>query len=226
MIRFLTRHRQAIFIATVTVFLIGIFVGLGGYLFVETDTAQAVAQVGKQRLPYQHLSIQAQRITEKMQEQKQEVSETLRRQIKEDILREMIVEELLFQEAGKMGMKVTDMELAHDIQNNPSFQREGQFDHSLYYHSVRAFFQMTPEQFETWRRKSILAAKLRQFIFQSAKLTPIQLQMAYLENHPADPKKFEKEKEEFQKTSTPSAKKAVQLRSRIRSADLASQFWT
>ena len=53
MMSFLRRYKTTLFIATIAIFLIGTFVGLGGYLFTSRDTSQSVASVGSTKIPYQ-----------------------------------------------------------------------------------------------------------------------------------------------------------------------------
>ncbi|MBI4055783.1 MAG: SurA N-terminal domain-containing protein [Elusimicrobia bacterium] len=204
MISFLTRYRKAVFLATITTFLIGTFVGLGGYLFTRSDSTGAVAEIDGDKIPYQDFLSRVNLIGERIRDQGQEMTPEFEGRIKQDILRDMIVEKVLSQSSRELGLKLTDLELAYDIQNFPAFQRNARFDQVLYLQTVRYRFRTTPEEFERRRRESLLALKLRQLLYQSVHLTPFQIQQAYRLRHPGkksanekDPKLL-KEMAEFQ----------------------------
>lgn len=209
MIRFLSRYRKPIFVSIVIVFLLGIFVGLGGYLFSSADRSEAVAEVAGRKIPYATYSMQVNRILDRMREQGREVSDDLQKKVKQEVLQEMIVEELLAQKAAEMGMVVTDLELASEIHHTPAFQRAGAFDQRAYFESIRYLFRMSPRQYEDMRRKSMLSLKLRQFVFLAAKLTPAEVSAAYAERHGGSLKDLEKQKAEF--TSSLQQERALQL---------------
>ena len=200
MIRFLSKYRKPIFVSIVIVFLLGIFVGLGGYFFSNADRSETVAEVGGKKLSYTTFTTQVSRITDRMREQGTEVTPEQQQRVKQEVLQEMIIEELLSQKAKEMGMEVTDLELASEIHHTPAFQQGGGFDQGKYFQSIRYLFHMTPRQYEEMRRKSLLSFKLRQFVFLSAKLTPGEVLAAYSERHDGSLKDFEKQKAEFSNT--------------------------
>jgi hypothetical protein len=196
-IKYLSKHRKPIFIAIVAIFLIGIFVGLGGYLFSSADTREAVAEVGGTKIPYSLFLLQANHTVDRMREQGTEVTDDLQKRVKQEVLQEMVVEELLAQKASELGLVVTDLELASEIHHNPAFQRAGAFDQRAYFEGIRYLFHMTPRQYEDMRRKSLMALKLRQFVFLAAKLTPVEIIQAYQAHNGSSMKDFEKKKAEF-----------------------------
>ncbi|MBI4057564.1 MAG: SurA N-terminal domain-containing protein [Elusimicrobia bacterium] len=197
MIAYLIKYRRPIFISTISVFLISIFVGMGGYLFNSADRSGAVAEVGKTKIPYQRFQVQVSRTIERLKEEKKEVPEALETQIKQETLREMIVEEVLYQKAKELGLKVTDLELASDIQHNPGFQRNGAFDQRQYLQAIQIYYRMTPEEYEEWRRKTLLSYKLRQLLFMTAKLSPEEIRTEYKQRNTGSLKNFEKDKDKF-----------------------------
>lgn len=197
MISFLRRYRKPLFIAIIAIFLIGIFVGLGGYLFTSRDVAGAVASVGSSKIPYSRYAIRVNQYLEALRSRGTEVSDETAKEVRQGLLRDMIVDELLTAKASEFGLVVTDAELSRDIRTTPAFQREGQFNQDLYFMAVRNVFHETPEAYEAWRRKSLLALKLKQLIFHSAKLTPAELREAYAREHKGSLQDFEAKKEEF-----------------------------
>jgi len=197
MIRYLSRHRKPIFLACGLIFIIGTFVWFGSTLFVSADKSEAVAEVAGEKIPYARFAMQTNRVLDRIREQGTELSEELTKKVKQEVLQEMIVEELLAQKAAELGLVVTDLELASEIHHTPAFQRAGLFDQRIYFQTVRHLFQMSPRQYEEWRRKSLLALKLRQLFFLAAKLTPAEVVWAYSNRHGGSLKDFEKDKAEF-----------------------------
>lgn len=198
MMSFLRRHKTTFFIATIATFLIGTFVGLGGYLFTSRDMSGTVASVGTTKISYQDYITRVNQYSEAVRSRGGEVSDDMGKEIKQGVLREMIVDELLQQKADEMGLVVTDGELSRDIQMTPAFQRDGKFDQQLYFARVRQVFRDSPEAYERNRRKAIKAMKVKQMIFHSAKLAPSEVAEAYKSANKGGMKDFEKNKAAFE----------------------------
>ncbi|MBI5241777.1 MAG: SurA N-terminal domain-containing protein [Elusimicrobia bacterium] len=206
MISFLNRHRKTLFIATISVFLIGTFVGLGGYLFTSRDMTEAVASVGAVKIPYVRYRARVDQYLEALRSRDGEVSDDMVKRIKVDMLRDMIVDEMLLVKAEEMGITVTDEELARDIRATPAFQAGGEFSPQSYFRVVRSVFRETPQGYEEMRRRSLIAGRLKQLIFHAAKLSPAELDEAFARERQAGGKKVtEKDRPAF-------AAKAQQLR--------------
>lgn len=197
MMEFLRRHQKAAFLATIVIFLLGTFVGLGGYLFTSHDMGGAVASVGKDKIPYSVFSARVNEYADAVRAKGGDVTDDMLNQIKQGMLRDMIVDDLLTQKADALGIVVTDGELARDIQNTPLFQRDGQFSQDLYYGALRSVYHETPEMYEAERREQIKAAKFKQLVYQTAKLTPDELKEQYAQAHKGSMKGFDKDKDSF-----------------------------
>jgi peptidyl-prolyl cis-trans isomerase D len=197
-ISLLRRYRKSLFIAVIAIFLLGTFVGLGGYLFTSRDMAGTVASVGKTKIPYTEFVQRVNQYSDMMRARGSDVSDATLKEVKVGVLRELIVDELLNQKADELGVLVTDDELARDIRNTPGFQRDGQFDQQLYFARVRQFYRDSPEVYERDRRKALKAMKVKQLIYHAAKLTPAEVQDAYKQAHKGTMKDFEKEKAAFE----------------------------
>lgn len=197
MIRFLSRHRRALFAATIVIFLIGTFVGLGGYLFTSKDSSGAVASVGGTKLPYSRFSTQVQQYSEMLRSQGTDVTEEVTKQVKQEMLRDMIVQEIMRQKAEEMGLRVTDEELARSIQNTRAFQRNGQFAQDVYFQALRSVYRESPEAFENERHDALLARALQSILFQTAKISAQELKEAYAQVNKGSMKDFDKKKDEF-----------------------------
>jgi len=197
MISLLSRHRKALFIAVIAVFLIGTFVGLGGYLFSSRDTSGTVALVGSVKIPYTRFAVRVDQYAETLRSKGTDVSDDMLKQIKQGMLRDMIVDALLSIKADELGIIVTDEELARDIRNTPAFQRGGAFDQDVYFSVIRSQFRDTPQAYEAQRLQQIKTNKFKQLVYQTAKVTPLDLSQAYAQEHKGVMKSFEKDKAEF-----------------------------
>lgn len=198
MMGFLRRYKTTLFVATIAIFLIGTFVGLGGYLFTSRDMSGAVAQVGPTKIPYEQYVTRVNQYEDALRSRGADVTDDMTKEIKQGVLREMIVDELLQQKADEMGIVVTDGELARDIQTTPAFQQDGQFNQQLYFARVRQVFHDSPEAFEKDRRKALKAQKVKQMIYHAAKMTPDEVAQAYKAAHKGSMKDFEKDKAQFE----------------------------
>jgi len=181
MMNFFRRYSRTILLITVIIFTAGAFVGFGGYYFTRGWRADTVALVNGKKILYSAFLNYLQRTINNLQEQNQEITDELLKQKKEEILRDLIQEEVFYQEAKKYGIIVTDEELAADIQRIPAFQKDNHFDHNTYFQVLRYVIRMTPEEFEESRRRTIAIAKLRYLIAGSVKVTDKELELVYLQ---------------------------------------------
>lgn len=189
MISFLRKHRKSIFVATISVFLSGTFVGLGGFYFTSRDTDGAVARIGASKIPAQRLLIRVNQYAEALREKGTDVDDAMMSRLKREMLNDMMIEEMMALKADELGLKVTDDELSRDIRATPAFQREGRFDQELYFRQVRAIFRENPQEYERSRRKAIKSGRLKQLIYRMAKLPPAEVDAAYAQVMKTAPKK-------------------------------------
>ncbi|MDT8285931.1 MAG: SurA N-terminal domain-containing protein [Elusimicrobiales bacterium] len=193
MISFFSRHRKPIFIGTVSIFLAGVFVGLGAYMFTD-NTSGAVADIDGRKIPYQRFSAQVNRVINSLRDSGTDIGEMVRRGVQQEVFREMVIEELMQMQAEKMDMGVSDFELSAEIQGTSAFRDGDTFNPRLYYQTIWNEFRMAPSEYEAWRRKARLASKYKQFLYTTIKVTPDELRAYYLANKKGF-KSFEKEKD-------------------------------
>ncbi|OGS12862.1 MAG: hypothetical protein A2234_01200 [Elusimicrobia bacterium RIFOXYA2_FULL_58_8] len=174
MIKFLSKYRRPVFIGTVAVFLVGTFVGMGAYVF-TSSSSDAVADVGGTKIPYARFQTQVNRVMSGLKDSGSDVNEVLAKTVKQEIFREMVIEELLAQQGGKIGICVPDFEVAVEIQNTQQFREGNVFSPRAYYTAITSQFNMTPPEYEAWRKRSRLAAKFKHFIFTSVKVSPAEV---------------------------------------------------
>jgi len=195
-IRWLRKYRNFLWISTTLAMLLSI-VGAGGYLFTMKDTSDAAAMVGSVKIPYSFYRRIADQNLEQYRKDKKDVSDETAREIRREVLQSLVTNEMSAQEAEAMGLKVSDEELAWSIQHDPSFQTDGAFNPMLYRQIVIQGFNATIEDYESRRRRELLASKFQSVLFNRVKLIPSELRDEYKASHNGSDKGFEKDKEKF-----------------------------
>jgi peptidyl-prolyl cis-trans isomerase D len=84
-------------------------------------------------------------------------------QIKQRALNSLIEKRLISQESAKIGLGVTDEEVANAIATYPAFQVNGEFDEGRY-RSLLHYNRMEPTDFESSIKLELLGQKIRHFI--------------------------------------------------------------
>lgn len=99
-------------------------------------------------------------------------------QVRRQLMNTLISQKLMVQEAEKMGLKVTDEELAFSIQNMAAFQEAGIFDNRRYRYTLSQH-KMAPEDFEAAQRESMLLAKIHTLLTDTVKVTHGEVKQWY-----------------------------------------------
>jgi len=94
-------------------------------------------------------------------------------------LREMINERVVEIVANRMGLVVSDTELADSIYRMGAFQINGRFDRQRYVNILRRH-KMTPPEFEAEHRRELLAQKLRFLVRSTVKVADSELREEFL----------------------------------------------
>lgn len=90
--------------------------------------------------------------------------------VKSQALNMLIDKKLMFQEAAKLNLRVTNDELADTIRQIKAFQTNGNFDSQIY-KNVLNQNRLTPEEFEFIQKESIIIEKIRSFILSNVKVS-------------------------------------------------------
>ena len=179
MISFFNRHKRAIFIATTATFLAGVFVGLSAYVG-DSNAYNDVARVGKKTIPYAAFIQNVNRTMSVLRERSESIPDVLQKQVEGQILQEMIIEEVMAQLAAEHGLRVTDFEVAADVQSSPAFMKDGVFNPIMYRQVLWRQLKMKPAEYEAERRKYRLSLKFRQLLMSAAKITPAEVKEEFL----------------------------------------------
>jgi len=98
--------------------------------------------------------------------------------LRQKALDSLVDEELLLQEADRLGIKISDSELVESISKEPAFQANGTFDKKRYL-DVLAYQRLTPDQFEAGQRRSLLAAKVREKVQAGVTVDPGEVEKEF-----------------------------------------------
>jgi peptidyl-prolyl cis-trans isomerase D len=111
------------------------------------------------------------------------VSEQLLKQLgfEQQVLQQLITEEAMVAEAGRLGMTVTDGEVRQRILAMPQFQLNGQFIGEAQYLAMlnSARPPMTPGEFEASLRRQLLVEKLRAVVTDWVAVTDAEADAEY-----------------------------------------------
>ncbi len=99
-------------------------------------------------------------------------------QLDQRALDRLIQQELLKQEAKRLGLRVTDLELERSIAQYPAFQEGGSFNRQLY-RAVLEQNHLTPEAFENDQRVELLIEKLRRSVVGVPKVSEAEIEDWY-----------------------------------------------
>ena len=112
------------------------------------------------------------------------VSEQLLRQLgfEQQVLQQLINEQAMVAEAGRLGMTVTDDEIRQRILAMPEFQLNGQFVGEAQYQAMlnSARPPMTPGEFEAGLRRQLLVEKLRAVVTDWVAVTDAEADAEYM----------------------------------------------
>jgi len=99
-------------------------------------------------------------------------------QLRQRALNSLIDKRLISQEAVRLGLGITDDEVADAIRVNPAFQVNGGFDEGRY-RSLLRYNRMEPEDFESGMRSELLGQKIHQLITSFFPITDMEIEHYY-----------------------------------------------
>lgn len=179
MMNFFRKHKVAIILIILVGFFGGTFIaGFGVSTFGNRASSfDTVAVVNGKKIPYKYYYGLYNSTFNSLRKSNEEISEEFIKFTQSRILRTLIQDELIWQQTPKYGIKVSDNELAKDIQTYPYFLNEkGQFDVRNYYQFLNNL-RLSPKEFETLRRKQIASNKLQMLVASAARITQSEIEM-------------------------------------------------
>jgi peptidyl-prolyl cis-trans isomerase D len=100
-------------------------------------------------------------------------------QLKWQAMDQIVDQRLLLAEADRLGIQVSDEQLAQSLKAVPAFQRNGVFNNEQY-RRVLAQIRTSPEQFEAQQREAMRIETLQAFVAGSAQVSEAELKQWYL----------------------------------------------
>lgn len=131
--------------------------------------SQVVAEVDGEPITAQEINFLFQNQIDSYEKiYKDKIPEIFIDQLKSGSLQSLIEARLMEQAATKIGLRITDHELAEAIRNDPNTQREGKFDPQHYRDVFRPWFaNRTGLDFENWLRRAKMQEKLGSLVIKS-----------------------------------------------------------
>lgn len=99
--------------------------------------------------------------------------------LKAETLKSLVDQELIAQQAGDLGIVVTDGEVADAIARSPQFQQDGKFDFDYYKRLVENGYGMSVTRFEDAYRRDLLRGKVVQAAVAGANVSDDEVKAAY-----------------------------------------------
>ena len=166
MLRAMRKHAKYFYVLFFIVILSFIFWGVGT---VDKSTGVPVAEVGKERVTVEEYWTSYDRAREFYRTLSQgNFTEEMEKKLnlKQRVLDSLIDDLVLMIEAKKAGIQVSDAELAEAIVNDPAFVRDGKFNKDVYVRTLQ-LNRMTPELFESFKRRELTLTRMRKLIGES-----------------------------------------------------------
>ncbi len=101
--------------------------------------------------------------------------------LESSVIESLIAEELLVQEAERLGLVVSDSDVRDAILNNPNLQQNGRFIGKEQYERLLMMNKKTPAQFESELRRELLISKLRQLVTLPLTVSDAEVRTSYYE---------------------------------------------
>ena len=99
----------------------------------------------------------------------------------EKALNGLIAQILMAEKADSLGLDVSDEEIRKRILEDPSFQKNGEFDRDSYNKIVQFNLNSTVAEYESKIKTEILAGKLRRFLFNTTGVSDIEVTDEYID---------------------------------------------
>jgi peptidyl-prolyl cis-trans isomerase D len=166
MLRVLRENAQSWMLKGILILVAVTFVSWGGYSLIREKNATYAARVNGTDIGINDFRAHYDRVIKQYRDAlgpafSEKMIEELK--LKENILDQLISQALIFQEAKRLGIRVTDDEFKQSYESTPAFQVEGQFDQGLFDRVLRDN-GLTPDQFERMQRDDLMISKVKALI--------------------------------------------------------------
>ncbi len=161
MISFFIKYRNPILITTVLIFLISIGVLSAGMVADQYGANAVLAKVGNAKIKYKSFATTYDMARQQYINEGKEITEEEDKQLKQQIIQGLIMQEALSQAAKDLDIGTSKTEVAYLIKSNPAFSPNGEFNKNAYIYTVRNQFHVNPAEFESNLMKQISVQKFQ-----------------------------------------------------------------
>jgi peptidyl-prolyl cis-trans isomerase D len=168
MLQSMRKHARYFYVLFFIVILTFIFWGVG--TVDQTAPVEIIAEVGKNKImaeEYWKTYDRIYRFYREIYKDKFDEETEKKLNLKESVLDAMINEEVLLMAARQKDIAVSDKELNDAIVLDPNFFKDGVFDKDVYMNRLR-LNRITPELYESMKRRELMVTKMKRFIELSA----------------------------------------------------------
>ena len=164
-ITMMRRHTKGIMIKVMVGLIATVFIFWGIYSFRETPGTKIAYVNGDLISGQEYEAIYREMLNALQKQYKEYWNDNLIKvfQLRQKALESLINKRLISQEAARIGLNVTDDEVADAIRTYPAFQLNGEFDESRYMSLLR-YNRMEPSDFESGIKLELLGQKIHHFI--------------------------------------------------------------
>jgi peptidyl-prolyl cis-trans isomerase D len=168
-------------------FVIGAFIltivavwGLKGQVFKQDDNPDIVAKINKDTLTYTELGEAWRNKLQDLYDKGVKVSEEREKELKKELLYDMIETRLKLDYAKKLGIITSDDEVAENIMSIPAFNtKDGQFDKQQYLRFLNSQ-NIQSDEFEDQQRRYITLVKLRNQLWSQIRFSMDELRTYFV----------------------------------------------
>jgi len=168
MISFFIKYRNPILITTVLIFLGSIGFLSAGIVADQYGANAVLAKVGNTKVKYKTFVTAYEMARQQYINEGKDLSDEEDKQLKQEIVQGLIMEEALNQTAKDLGLGTSKTEIAYIIKSNPAFAPNGEFNKNAYIYVVRNQFHVNPAEFEENLMKQMSAQKFKRVLAFSA----------------------------------------------------------
>lgn len=195
MMNFIRRNTKYFLWGLATVFIIGVF--FWNFSFKQYDY---VAKVGRTKIPYLTFrNIYERELINARDRMDEELTESVKNSIKQDVLRRLIFNVIFIKEAKRYKIRVSPEEIASLLHSQPEFQHEGKFSRRKYY-TVLRYIRTDPSTYEEQIKQELSIGKLNRLITSGIVLSNPEVKEVYELRNNGDMSNFKEEKDSFKES--------------------------
>jgi hypothetical protein len=180
MLRMMRKHAKYFYVLFFMIIIS--FIGWGVGRVDKTGGSKILAEVGKYKITAEEYWRTYDRVFRFYREiYKDKFDEEMEKKmnLKEKVLDSMIDDRVLLTDAKEKGISISDEELQESIVHEPFFMRNGVFDKNVYLNRLK-LNRITPEAYESSKRRELTLQKMKRLIELSIDLSDIDSDLAQI----------------------------------------------